>query len=142
MPEHPNATRSRAAFSALWERGELEPSLELLDDDVIWTNDIGARPWAKEIRGKDRVLEMQAWWMDFFNNSFRHELIDICASDYHIAQILREVGEKDGHTFDNRAVYLFRLNDDGKAVEVRTLDMDRDSIEAFWASVGIPTGVG
>jgi ketosteroid isomerase-like protein len=142
VPEHPNATRARDAYVALWERGDLQPTLDWVHDDVVWTNDIGAGPWAKEIRGKDRVLEMQGWWMEFFEGNFKHELIDVCASDDHVAEILREVGEKDGHVFDNRAVYLFELDDDGKVVNVRTLDMDRQNIEEFWAAVGQPAGVG
>jgi ketosteroid isomerase-like protein len=142
MSEHPNATKAREVFSALWERGDLQPTLAWIDDDVVWTNDIGAGPWAKEIRGKTRVLEMQGWWFEFFGGQFKHELLDVCASDRHVVEILREIGEKDGNVFDNRAVYLFQLGDAGTIVEVRTLDMDRDNIEAFWAAVDLPAGVG
>jgi ketosteroid isomerase-like protein len=139
MPEHPNAARFRLAFEALWQRGDLAPTHALLREDVHWVNDIGAGPW-RDLHGKQAVLEMLAGWMALFDGGFEHQLIDICASDRNVIEILREVGTARGQLFDNLALYRFELDVDGAVAQVRTYDRDRDSIDAFWAAIG-PVGV-
>ncbi len=134
MPEHPNATRARLAFEALWQ-GDPAPSLALLHDDVHWVNDIGAGPW-HEFRGKQGFLELFSGWTSFFDGGFEQQLIDTCASDRNVIQILREVGTARGHVFDNLALYRFEFDADGLAIEVRTYDRDREAIAAFWEAVG------
>lgn len=134
MPEHPNAARAREAFHAFWDDGDLQPMLDAASDDIVWVNDIGAGPF-REVRGKDEVVAMQLWWSDFFGGTFRHELIDICASDERVIEVLREVGERDGHVFDNTALYVYEVDPDRPEQfrSLRTYDRDRDNIEAFWS---------
>lgn len=134
MSEHPLATRSRELFRAVWDDGDFQPFIDSLADDVAWTNDIGAGPM-RALRGKAEVVAMQLWWFDFFAGDFRHELIDVCASDQRVIQVLREVGAKDGHTFDNLALYIFEVDPDkpDRYTVVQTLDRDRDNIAAFWS---------
>jgi hypothetical protein len=74
--------------------------------------------------------------MSFFDGGFEHRLIDICASDHNVVEILHEVGIAKGQTFDNVAYYHFTLNGEGLISSVLTVDRDRDNIEAFWAAVG------
>ncbi len=135
MPEHPNATRARLAFEALWQGGDLAPSLALLHDDVHWVNDIGAGPW-HEVRGKQGFRELFSGWMSLFDGGFEQQLIDTCASDSNVVQILREVGTARGQVFDNLALYRFEFDVDGLATEVRTYDRDREAVAAFWEAVG------
>ena len=135
--EHPNAVRFRSAFDDLWERGELEPTLRLLRDDVVWINDIGAGPFHRG-EGKESVLALFAEWMALFDGGFTHELVDICASDHNVVEILHEVGTARGQRFDNLALYRYELDDDGLVTHVRTYDRDREAIDAFWAAVGDP----
>ena len=143
MPEHPLATRTRRDFHSLWDDGDFQPALDTLADDVVWVNDIGAGP-LRELRGKDEVIAMQLWWFDFFAANFRHELIDVCASDDRVIQVLREIGEKDGQVFDNVALYVFEV--DARAPNqfraVRTFDRDRDNIEQFWSNYPEVSAVG
>jgi ketosteroid isomerase-like protein len=135
MAEHENATRCRVAFEALWQNADLEPTLALLADDVVWINDIGAGPW-HEFHGKQGVLDLFTGWMAFFDGGFEHRLIDICASDHTVIEILHEVGTARGQRFDNLAYYHFELDDKGLISHVHTVDRDRENIEAFWAAVG------
>jgi ketosteroid isomerase-like protein len=133
MPVHPNADRARKIFDALWINGDSQPLLDASTDDFEWVNDIGAGPW-RVLRGKDEAIAMQLWWFAFFEGNFRHELIDICASDSRVIEVLREVGEKDGHVFDNVALYVYEVDDDGQFCSLQTFDRDRDNVTAFWAA--------
>lgn len=132
MPEHPNAVRFRAAFDALWTDGDMQPMIDNTADDHLWINDIGAGPW-RHLQGKDESLAFALWWTDFFEGSFRHELIDVCASDDRVIEVLREVGEKEGHVFDNLALYVYEIGPDGRATTLRTFDRDREAVDEFWS---------
>jgi ketosteroid isomerase-like protein len=135
MPEHPNAMSAREEFEALWQKGDFEPALARMHDEVHWVNDIGAGPW-HECRGKQAVADMLAEWMALFDGGFEHQLIDVCASDNNVIQILREVGTAHGQRFDNLALYRFELDADGLVTEVRTYDRDREALVAFWEAIG------
>ncbi len=134
MPDHPLAIRAREQFRSIWEEGDPVSAFDALADDVAWRNDIGAGP-LRVVEGKDEVIAMFIWWTDFFEGTFRHELIDVCASDEHVVQILRELGTKDGNQFDNLALYLYEVDhrDPDRFSKVHTFDRDRDNIEAFWS---------
>jgi len=134
--DHPNAVRFRTAFNDLWERGDQEPILRLLRDDVIWINDIGAGPFHR-IDGKESLLTQLAEWNALFDGGFTHELIDICASDHNVVEILHETGTAQGQRFDNLALYRYELDDNGLVTHVRTYDRDRQAIDEFWANVDI-----
>jgi len=134
MADHPLATRTRDQFRSLWVDGDPQPTFDALADDVIWRNDIGAGPF-RQLHGKDEVIAMILWWTDFFDGSFRQELIDVCASDRHVIEVLRETGTKEGHVFDNVALYQFEVDSrhPDRISSVQTFDRDRDQIAEFWA---------
>ncbi len=134
MADHPLAARAREQFHSLWDDGDPQPAFDALADDVVWRNDIGAGP-LRLMRSKDEVIAMFVWWTEFFESTFRHELIDVCASDRHVIEILRETGTKDGHEFDNLALYRFEVDprDPTRFSSVETFDRDRDHITEFWA---------
>ena len=97
-------------------------------------NDIGAGP-LRELRGRDEVRALLLWWFDFFDGNCRQELIDVCASDDRVIEVLHELGEKDGRVFDNVAIYVFEIDpqDPDRFARVRTYDRDRANIEEFWS---------
>ena len=130
MTEHPQATRARQLFHALWDDGDIEGTLGAMSADVVWVNDIGAGPM-RELRGRDRVRALLLWWFDFFDGNCRQELIDVCASDDRVIEVLHELGEKDGRVFDNVALYVFEIDpqDPDRFARVRTYDRDRANIE-------------
>lgn len=134
MTEHPQATHARQLFDALWDDGDMGPSLASMASEVVWVNDLGAGP-LRELRGRDQVSAMQLWWFDFFAGNFRHELIDVCASDDRVIEVLHEIGEKDGHVFDNLALYVFEVDphDPDRFAQVRTYDRDRANVDEFWS---------
>ena len=130
--------REARALHAAGQAGDFETVLASFDPDVVWTNDAGAGPWAGRTEGIDAVAEMFAGFLTFFEGTFNQELLDVCASSERTVTLLRELGVKDGHQFDNRAVWVHRYAGDC-IVEVTTLDIDRDAVVRFWEAVG-PAG--
>ena len=70
-----------------------------------------------------------------FAGTLTQEVHATLASDDYVVEIMTERADVDGHHFENRAVYLYRLEHD-VIVEVTTLDRDRDAAAAFWLAVG------
>lgn len=132
MPDHPNAAARRSVFLAYWDSGDVAPMLEATSPDYVWCNDEGAGPW-RRLEGVGEAMVFAVWWAEFFGGTFRHELIDVCASDDHVIEVLREVGTREGHVFDNVALYLYRLGPDGKYVSLQTFDRDRAAVHEFWS---------
>jgi hypothetical protein len=112
----------------------MEATIEAMSADVVWVNDIGAGP-LRELRGRDQVRALLLWWFDFFDGNCRHELIDVCASDDRVIEVLHEIGEKDGRVFDNVALYVFEVDPQvpDRFARVRTYDRDRANVEEFWS---------
>ena len=134
--DHPNAVRFRSAFDDMWRCGDIEPTLQLMRDDVVWINDIGAGPFHRG-DGKESLLALVTDWMALFDGTFTQELVDICASDHNVVEILHETGTAQGQRFDNLALYRYELDDNGLVTHVRTYDRDRQAIDEFWANVDI-----
>jgi ketosteroid isomerase-like protein len=134
--DHPNAVRFRSAFDDMWRCGDIEPTLQLMRDDVVWINDIGAGPFHRG-DGKESLLALVTEWMALFDGTFTQELVDICASDHNVVEILHETGTAQGQRFDNLALYRYELDDNGLVTRVRTYDRDRQAIDEFWANVDI-----
>jgi ketosteroid isomerase-like protein len=133
--EHPNAVQAREVFAAL-AGGDLAPAFDLMTDDYVLHNDIGAGPW-RELHGKAEVLNFWTRWMELFDNTFHQEVLDVLGYDDRIVMIMHETGEARGTPFDNRAVYLHEIRD-GKWASLRTIDLDPDNCRQFWATVPAP----
>jgi ketosteroid isomerase-like protein len=129
--EHPTAVQAREVFAAA-AAGDITPALDVLADDYILRNDIGAGPW-REVHGKSGLLEFWSRWMELFDNSFRQDVLEVLGYDDRIVMIVHETGKAHGLTFDNRAIYIHEIRD-GKWAATRTIDMDPDSCRQFWAA--------
>jgi ketosteroid isomerase-like protein len=127
------AAAARASFVA-GSTGDFEGVLAGYHPDLVWTNDSAAGPWAGTFEGTGAVATMFIEFTAFMEGTFAQELLDVCASDEHVAMLLLETGMKDGYQFRNRAVYLGRYKD-GLLVEMTTLDRDREAAAAFWQAV-------
>jgi ketosteroid isomerase-like protein len=133
MTEHPNVQRWRAVREG-YARGDIAPALALFDPNVVWTNNDAAGPLAGTHEGLDAVLEMMGRGMELYEGSLTQEVHATLASDDYVVEIMTERAEVRGHSFENRAVYLYRLQDD-KVVEVVSLDRDRTAAAGFWSSL-------
>jgi ketosteroid isomerase-like protein len=133
MSEQPNAELARKSFEILWS-GDLDGFMAGLSPDVVWTNDVGAGPWAGRFEGRDAATQMGVEILGFFEGTFTHQLIDVLVGDDHYAWLVREQGTVKGQVFDNRAVWIFQMKG-GTVTEVWTLDRDHPAVLGFWASL-------
>ena len=79
--------------------------------------------------------------MELFDGTFRQDVLDVLGYDDRIVLVVHETGTAQGQAFDNRAIYLVGIVD-GKWASLRTMDMDHDKINAFWAGVQVPALTG
>lgn len=133
--DHPNATHFRQVFAAV-AQGDLAPLIAVLPDDFVNLNDIGAGPW-RDVRGRDAFLSFFGQFDAYLEGTFRQDLLEVIGYDDHVVAIVHETATRRGHAFDNRAVYLCKI-EDGKWASIRTMDMDLDNINQFWDAVGMP----
>lgn len=128
--------RSRRAISlhAAGAAGDFDTVLAAYHPDIVWTNGLAAGPWAGTFRGIDEVATMFIEFTQFFEGTFTQDVVDSFASPGRTILLLHERGEKGGHVFDNRALWVSRDVDD-LTVEMWTLDQDRSAAEAFWSAV-------
>ncbi|MFC5948033.1 nuclear transport factor 2 family protein [Pseudonocardia lutea] len=135
--DHPNARRIRAIFDAI-AAGDLTGAYEATHEDIVNSNDIGAGPW-REQRGREVFYAFFADFCALFDERpFGQEVLDALGWDDRVLAVVRETGVAQGQVFDNRAIYLFDLDEDGRWTALRTLDMDQDALRAFWAAVTVP----
>jgi ketosteroid isomerase-like protein len=132
---HPNADMFMNDFAAL-AAGELAPLFDRTADDIVMVNDEGAGPW-RELHGKEQVLDFWTRWTELFDGTFRQDVTDVFGEDDRVVLFIHEHGTARGHRFDNRAIYLVRIRD-GRYIDFRTMDTDREAVAAFWAAVGMP----
>jgi ketosteroid isomerase-like protein len=137
--EHPNVTRAREAMSAL-AAGDTEPVFARMRDDIVNLNDIGAGPW-REQHGKEAMMRFWAEWMDLFDGTFRQDILDAIGYDDRVVLIIHETGTAQNQAFDNRAIYLLEVDNNGMWTALRTMDMDQNNIHRFWAAVTLPQDV-
>jgi ketosteroid isomerase-like protein len=130
--EHPNVSLVLSTVDAIMA-GDFATVVDALRADFVNINDIGAGPW-REAHSRDEFLTLFGEFAAVFEGTFRLDVIDALGYDDHVILVLHETGSAQGNNFDNRAIYLIRLVD-GKWASLRTLDMDRDSIQRFWADV-------
>jgi ketosteroid isomerase-like protein len=134
LSDHPNADLVREVAAGAAD-GDITRLVEFLHPDVVWTNDVAAGPWAGTFEGRDRVLAAFGEFLAFMDGTFRQDLVDVWADDGHVVELLHETGTKDGHRFDNRAVYVLEI-DRRVVTQAWTIDFDREAAAEFWRAVG------
>jgi hypothetical protein len=138
--EHPNVARFREAHTAL-VAGDVGPTWALMREDFVNVNDVGAGPW-REQRGPEAMMRFWGEWAELFDGTFRQEILHAVGYDDRVVLIVHETGTVQGQAFDNRAIYVIDVDDDGRWTALRTMDMDHEKIRRFWAAVTLPEGVG
>lgn len=133
--EHPNVALVLSTLNAV-TAGDLASVIDALREDFVNLNDIGAGPW-REAHSRDEFLTKFAEFAAVFDGTFKQEVLDTLGYDDHVVLVLHETGTAQGSYFDNRAVYLIGLVD-GKWASLRTMDMDHEKIQRFWAAVTLP----
>ena len=133
MTSHPNFDRTQAALNAA-RQGDYAPAFDAFTDDVLMENGPGAGPWHRA-RGKDGLaLLLLLEFAPSLGETFHQDGQCVYADDRAAISLIHETGTApSGDRFDNLAVYISRLRPDGQTERLRTVDLDAEHCEAFWA---------
>ena len=137
MDVHPNMVKTNEAWDAV-RRGELG-SLDDFTEDLVVENGPGAGPW-RHVEGKAGFFEFVLKFMPFFQGTWHQDGQCVYADDRMTVSVVHETGTApSGDVFDNMAVWVGRINDEGKTDRIWTTDVDHEACEAFWKRNPIPT---
>jgi ketosteroid isomerase-like protein len=106
---HPNETLLRKAYEG-FGRGDLEPLLGALTDDITWT-DSTLGPLAGDYTGTDEVLGLFGRMMEVYGGTLRLEVLDILANDDRAVVLTREQGTAADELVRWTGVHVWRFRD-------------------------------
>lgn len=115
-------------------------TLDSLSDDIVIENGPCAGPW-RRVSGKDAFIEMALAFpaaffkgiAAFFKGIWRQDGRCVYAYDHVSITLVHETGTlPNGDAFDNRAIWISRLNDEVQSDRIWTVDLDSEACETFW----------
>ncbi len=125
MADHPNAAIIRAAQEELDRTGDMESSLDMLDDNVVW-HEIGRE---EPIRGKQALAER---FRDMPEGaSIKTETHDVLANDEHTIQLVTATASMGDQQLVYRTAEIYHMKD-GKITERWAFSDDTDRINKFF----------
>ena len=129
--EHPNVRTVRDGYLA-FAGADLGWMDEHMSDDVIW-HVPGSHDFAGDFHGKEEVFGLFARLAQALDVD--NDVHDVMANDEHAAAILttKLTRRGDGKSFQDRAVQVFHLDEDGRATEVWSLNQDQGAVDRFLA---------
>ena len=128
----PEVKRAQAVWDAL-ASGDPGPAIEGQAENIVFDNGPGAGPW-RHTEGQPAFLEMIGSFFPLFGESFKQTGVCVFANEQFSVTLVSETGTHgtSGDMFDNRAIYVSRLDSDGKTDHVWTVDLDSEDMESFW----------
>lgn len=105
-------------FYAAGDRGEIDTALELLADDVTWTN-IGSTDFSGTFSGKEALLsELLGPVFSRLKGGIQSRVTNLVAEgDFVVVQSTGSAETVDGRPYNNTYCHVFRF-EDGKIAEV------------------------
>jgi len=123
-----DAVRIRGGYGA-FNRGDVGALVELFDQDIVW-HFPGASKLAGKHVGRDACLAMLGAYGEASGGTLQANLVDVMASDDHVAGWARDTASTGGRSLDVDVVVVFTLRD-GKVTEARHHFDDQASVDAF-----------
>jgi hypothetical protein len=118
--------------------GDVSSALDGLTPGVKMWHGPGAGPYAGYGEGIDRLVEMSMVFDQVFAGTWHQAGRCVYADDTCTVSLVHETGSApDGATFDNRALWISRLDGEGKVDAMWTVDLDAEHVRAFWAARGV-----
>jgi hypothetical protein len=128
---HPNAAKTQEIWDLVREDRAAE-TLDSISDDIVLENGPGGGPW-RHVSGKDDFVEMALSFPALFDGTWKQDGRCVYADDDASISLVHETGTlPNGDTFDNRAIWVSRLNPEGQSERIWTVDLDSEACEAFW----------
>src|SRR5438874_6117456 len=125
-----NADRIRNGYDA-FNRADVAALVDLFAEDVVW-HFPGASKLAGEHVGRDATLGVLGAYGAASGGTLQANLIDIMASDKHVAGVANDTATASGRTLDVRSTVIFAMTD-GKVSEAWHYIDDLDALDAFLA---------
>lgn len=125
-----NMARIRNGYQA-FNKGDVETLLDLFADDIVW-HFPGSSKLAGDHVGRGATMAMLGAYGQATGGTLRANLLDIMASDDHVAGWANDTATVDDKTLDVRAVVIFKMSD-GKVTEAWHHFDDLTSLDNFLA---------
>lgn len=127
---HANEDVIRRGYEA-FGKGDMDTLNELFTDDIAWHTP-GRSPIAGDLKGKQEVFAFFAKLVELSGGTFKLEVHDILANDEHGVALSVATGQRNGKSFEDRAVNVFHLRD-GKVTEFWAHPGDQYVVDDFWS---------
>jgi len=101
---------------AAFNRGDVNAVLDLQTNDSVW-HFRGTTKYAGDFKGKERILGMLSQIPQDFEE-FKLDVHDILANDEHAVVLVTSHSRRKGKSYEDNAVHVYHLNDEGKATEL------------------------
>jgi hypothetical protein len=125
-----NANRIRAGYDA-FNRADVATLAELFAEDIVW-HFPGSSKLAGDHVGRDATLTALGGYGEASGGTLQAKVLDIMASDTHVAGVANDTASKAGATLNVRSTVVFAMRD-GKATEAWHYIDDLDALDAFLA---------
>ena len=134
-PEHPNATRFRAAEEARARNEFTDEDIAkisaFLREDVEWHS-----PWGQGPTSREEVLQQFLAFKENSGGSLQFVLHEVYADDKHAVSLVSLIADRpdkpDKH-LDVREANVFHLDETGQCYEFWGLAEDQAAIDSFWS---------
>jgi uncharacterized protein len=127
MADHPNAALIREASKAM-EEGNVEASMEMLADDVVW-HEIGRD---EPIRGKQALAERYASMPA--GGSITVDTHDVIGNDEHVVALVTATATLGDQSLVYRTAEIYHVRD-GKITERWAFSDDTEAINRFFGGI-------
>ena len=128
--QHVNVERQRRAYDA-FAAADMATLSELIADDTVW-HILGHGPLAGDYKGKDAVFGFFGKLMELSGGTFKLDVHDILANDEHSIVLVTERAEKDGKSWEGRAVHVSHTDSEGRNKEFWAFQEDQAATDGFW----------
>jgi ketosteroid isomerase-like protein len=131
VDEHPNATRVRS-FAEAVAAGDLMAALDLFDEHAV--HRVGGKtPLSGTYHGPQAIGELLASLAELTGGTIRMTVDDVVGAGGYGAMFATVTAERVGKHLDDRAVVVFKVNDDGKFQESWFLYSDQRGFDDFFS---------
>ncbi len=103
----------RDAFDA-FKRGDMKALSDAWTDDFVWHT--RGSVFGGDFKGKEAALGAIARYPQQFQD-IELAFHDILANDKHVVALVNSSSKRGGKTYQDQTVYVFHINDQGKASE-------------------------
>src|SRR3989442_67311 len=98
-----------------FNRGDINAVLDLQAENGVWHAG-GSTKYGGDFKGKDGIVRLLAQVPQDFEE-FKLDVHDILANEEHAAVLITTRSRRKGKSYEDRAVHVYHLNDEGKATE-------------------------